>query len=70
MIFPLNDNGNILINEYDIIDSDILAWLNSFKLDNCLLTPDRLNYLAWHREKFQKKAKICKIDFESIKENK
>lgn len=65
-----DDNGNILINEYDIIDSDILAWLNSFKLDNCLLTPDRLNYLAWHREKFQKKAKICKIDFESIKENK
>ena len=64
-----DDNGNVLINTYEIIDSDILHWISTFKLDKKILNSDRLKYLKWHRKKFIEKVKKDKIEeknFESV----
>lgn len=54
------DDGNILINDSEIKDIDILQELRNLKLDDKLLTQERLKYLNWHRNQFFKKAKIDK----------
>ena len=51
-----DDDGNVLVNDYEIYDSDILYWISNFKLDKKLLNPERLKYLKWHREKFRNKV--------------
>ena len=58
------DDGNILINNYEIMDSDIMSELSQYKLDDKLLTPERLNYLEWHRKKFKEKAEKSKAEYE------
>ena len=60
------DDGTILLNQYEIVDSDIMYNLSLYHLDSKLLTPERLQYLAWHREQFKKKAEKDKLDIESI----
>ena len=59
-----NDDGNILINNYEIMDSDIMYELSQYKLDDKLLTPERLSYLEWHRNQFKKKAEKSKAEYE------
>lgn len=59
-----NDDGSILINNYEIMDSDIMYELSQYKLDDKLLTPERLYYLEWHRNKFKKKANKSKAEYE------
>lgn len=61
-----DDKGNVLVNDYEIHDSDILYWISSFKLDEKLLNPDRLKYLKWHRNKFKEKALKSKYDVEKL----
>jgi len=61
-----NNDGNVLINDYEIYDSDILSWLSNFKLDKNILTPERLQYLEWHRNKFKEKAIKSKLEDEKI----
>ena len=58
------DDGNILINNYEIMDSDIMYELSQYKLDDKLLTPERLYYLEWHRNEFKKKAEKSKAEYE------
>ena len=58
------DDGNILINNYEIMDSDIMYELSQYKLDDKLLTPERLCYLEWHRNQFKKKAEKSKAEYE------
>ncbi len=58
------DDGNILINNYEIMDSDIMSELSQYKLDDKLLTPERLYYLEWHRKKFKEKAEKSKAEYE------
>lgn len=58
------DDGNILINNYEIMDSDIMSELSQYKLDDKLLTPERLHYLEWHRNKFKEKAEKSKAEYE------
>ena len=61
-----DDYGNVLINDYEIHDSDILHWISNFKLDKKLLNPERLKYLKWHREKFRNKALKSKAEVDKI----
>lgn len=57
-------DGSVLINDYEIIDSDIMHWISTFKLDKILLNPERLKYLEWHRNMFNKKALKDKLENE------
>lgn len=50
-----DDNGGILINDFELHDSDYMTYLSSFSLDKKILTPERLKYLQWHRNKFKEK---------------
>lgn len=59
-----DEDGNILINNYEIADSDIMYELSQYKLDDRLLTPERLYYLNWHRNKFKEKDKKSKAEHE------
>ena len=61
-----DDDGNVLVNDYEIHDSDILHWISNFKLDKKLLNPERLKYLKWHREKFRNKALKSKAEVDKI----
>ncbi len=61
-----DDNGNVLVNDYEIHDNDILHWISNFKLDKKLLNPERLKYLKWHREKFRNKALKSKAEVDKI----
>lgn len=61
-----DDDGNVLVNDYEIYDSDILYWISNFKLDKKLLNPERLKYLKWHREKFRNKVLKSKAEFDKI----
>lgn len=58
------DDGNILINDYEIRNSDIMCELSQYKLDKELLTPERLYYLNWHRKQFKAKAEKSKAEYE------
>lgn len=58
------NDGSVLINDYEIIDSDIMHWISTFKLDKILLNPERLKYLEWHRNMFNKKALKDKLENE------
>ena len=60
------DDGTILLNEYEILDSDILSMLSYYKLDKELLTPERLKYLEWHRKKFKNKDDKDKLDYDEL----
>lgn len=51
-----DDNGNVLVNVYEINEPQILNWINTFKLDKSLLNSDRLKYLKWHQNKFKEKV--------------
>ena len=59
-----DENGNILINDYELHDSDYMSYLSSFSLDKKVLNPIRLEYLKWHHSKFKEKAAKSKIDYE------
>ena len=61
-----DDDGNVLVNDYEIYDSDILYWISNFKLDKKLLNPERLKYLKWHREKFRNKVLKSKAEVDKI----
>ena len=61
-----DDDGNVLVNDYEIHDSDILHWISNFKLDKKLLNPERLKYLKWHREKFRNKVLKSKAEVDKI----
>lgn len=61
-----DDDGNVLVNDYEIHDSDILHWISNFKLDKKLLNPERLKYLKWHREKFRNKTLKSKAEVDKI----
>ncbi len=61
-----DNNGNVLVNDYEIHDGDILYWISNFKLDKKLLNPERLKYLEWHRNKFKEKAKKSKADVDKL----
>lgn len=61
-----DDDGNVLVNDYEIHDSDILHWISNFKLDKKLLNPERLKYLKWHRKKFRNKALKSKAEVDKI----
>lgn len=61
-----DDDGNVLVNDYEIYDNDILYWISNFKLDKKLLNPERLKYLKWHREKFRNKVLKSKAEVDKI----
>ena len=61
-----DSDGNVLINDYEIHDSDILCWMSNFKLDKKILNPERLKYLEWHRNKFKEKAIKSKNDIDKF----
>ena len=46
------------------MNSDIMYELSQYKLDDKLLTPERLYYLEWHRNEFKKKAEKSKAEYE------
>ena len=61
-----DNDGMVLVNDYEIHDIDILQWISTFKLDKKLLNPDRLKYLEWHRNKFKEKALKCKEEVDNL----
>ena len=61
-----DDDGNVLVNDYEIQDSNILRWIRNFKLDKKLLNSERLKYLKWHRKKFRNKALKSKAKVDKI----
>lgn len=63
-----NDKGEILINDFELIDSDYMSYLSTFSLDNKILTKERLYYLTWHRNEFRKKYKRDKESYNKFLE--
>ena len=61
-------DGNIVINNDEILDMDVMRELSQYKLDKELLTPERLYYLSWHRKKFKEKAEKSKFEYDKIQD--
>ena len=60
------DDGSILINDYELMDEDIMYQLSLCKLDKEILNPERLKYLEWHRNKFKEKAIQSKQSYDKF----